>query len=273
MFKDVLLYLKDDGHEAEHTAITAEIAAAWGARLTGLAVAEPLAAHAEYLPPDALDRYREAWEARNARLGQVFKDGTAAFDITTEWRAVEDLRIDRAAVDIIAMHARYADVAVVGQVDPDRPADLVPADLPGQVALLAGRPVLALPYAWQPTAIGQRIVIGWNGGRESARAVADALPLLKAANEVAVLVVGQQGGLPGADITAYLARHGVRAEAVSLVNPDISVADALLSSAADQNADLLVMGAYGRSRLREMILGGTTRRILSEMTLPVLLSH
>lgn len=272
MFKDVLLYLKDDGHEAEHTAITAEMAAAWGARLTGLAVAEPLAAHAEYLPPDALDRYREAWEARNARLGQVFNDGTAAYDIATEWRAVEDLRIDRSAVDIIAMHAHYADIAVVGQVDPDRPADLVPGDLPGQVALLAGRPVLALPYAWQSTTIGQRVVVGWDGGRESARAVADAMPLLKAASEVAVLVVGG-GDLPGADIAAYLARHGVHAEAVALADSGISVADTLLSTAADRNADLLVMGAYGRSRLREMILGGTTRRILSEMTLPVLLSH
>lgn len=272
MFKDVLLYLKDDGHEAEHTAITAEMAAAWGARLTGLAVAEPLAAHAEYLPPDALDRYREAWEARNARLGQVFTDGTAAYDIATEWRAVEDLRIDRSAVDIIAMHARYADVAVVGQVDPDRPADLVPGDLPGQVALLAGRPVLALPYAWQFTTIGQRVVVGWDGERESARAIADAMPLLQAASEVAVLVVGE-GDLPGADIAAYLARHGVQAEAVALADSGISVADMLLSTAADRDADLLVMGAYGRSRLREMILGGTTRRILSEMTLPVLLSH
>ena len=273
MFKDILLYLKDDGHEVEHTAITAEMAAAWGARLTGLAVAEPLAAHAEYLPPDALDRYREAWEARNARLGQVFNDGTAAYDIATEWRAVEDLRIDRAAVDIIAMHARYADIAVVGQVDPNRPADLVPADLPGQVALLAGRPVLALPYAWEPTPIGQRIVIGWNGGREAARAIADAMPFLKAASEVAVLMVDRQGELPGADICGYLARHGVNVEAVALADSGISVADSLLSTAADRNADLLVMGAYGRSRLREMILGGTTRRILSEMTLPVLLSH
>lgn len=273
MFNDFLLYLKDDGHEAEHTATAAAMAAAWGARLAGLAVAEPLAAHAEYLPPDALDRYHEAWEARNARLGQVFSEGCADFSITTQWHSIKDLRIDRAAVDMIAMHARYADLTVVGQVDPNRPADLVPADLPGQAALLAGRPVLALPYAWASVPIGQRIVIGWDGGREAARAVADAMPFLQAASEVAVLMVDRQGDLPGADISAYLARRGVNVEAVALADSGISVADTLLSTAADRNADLLVMGAYGRSRLREMILGGTTRRILSEMTLPVLLSH
>ncbi|MDR9433652.1 MAG: universal stress protein [Spiribacter sp.] len=280
MIADILLYLNDDGHEHAHVGAAADVAQTHGARLTGLAVAEPLAAHAEYLPPDALDRYRDAWRSRNLRLADTFNEVLANRGLSTEWRSVEDLRVDRSTVDVIALQARYADLLIVGQVDPERPADLVPSDLPGQAAVMAGRPVLALPYAWEQRAIGKRIVIGWDGERESARAVADAMPFLQAADQVHVLVVGSQqgprerhGDLPGADIAAHLARHGVNVEASSQAISDIPVADALLSAAADRRADCLVMGAYGRSRFREMVLGGTTRRILNEMTLPVLLSH
>ena len=280
MYRDILVYLSDDGHEADHVASAADLAASHDAHLIGLAVAEPLAAHAEYLPPEALERYREAWQTRNRRLEQVFREVSGHHGLSTEWRSVEDLRVDRSTVDVIAMQARYADLLVLGQVDPDRPADLIPADLPGQAAVMAGRPVLALPYAWERRPIGRRVIIGWDGERESARTVSDALPLLRRAENVQVVVVGSQhgprdrhGDLPGADIAAHLARHGVPVEASSQGMTEIPVADALLSAAADSDADLLVMGAYGRSRFREMVLGGTTRRILGEMTLPVLMSH
>ena len=281
MVRSVLLYLHKDGHEADHVAAAADLATAHGAHLTGLAVAEPLAAHAEYLPPEALDRYREAWQIHNAGLETVFSEGVSQYSLSTEWRSVEDLRVDRSTLDVIAQQARYSDLLMVGQIDPDRPADLVPSDLPGQAAVLAGRPVLAIPYAWKRRAIGHRVIIGWDGGRESARAVGDALPLLRRADEVQVAVIGtgprglagRHGDLPGADIAAHLARHDIRVTATHQGSVDIPVADALLSAAADADADLLVMGAYGRSRFREMVMGGTTRRILSEMTLPVLLSH
>jgi len=280
MIRDILLYLNDDGHESSHVAAAADLAEAHAANLIGLAVAEPLAAHAEYLPPEALERYREAWKTRNERLAEVFADTAAHRDINTEWRAAEDLQVDRSTVDVIALQARYADLLVMGQIDPERPADLVPSDLPGQTAVMAGRPVLALPYAWTPRPIGRRVVIGWDGERESARAIHDALPLLTRAHWVEVLMVGDQsslqsrhGDLPGADIAAHLAHHGVSVQASTPSTTDISVADALLSAATQADADLLVMGAYGRSRFREMVLGGTTRRILSEMTMPVLLSH
>ncbi len=280
MYRDILVYLSDDGHAADHVASAADLAASHDAHLIGLAVAEPLAAHAEYLPPEALERYREAWQTRNRRLEQVFREVSGHHGLSMEWRSVEDLRVDRSTVDVIAMQARYADLLVLGQVDPDRPADLIPADLPGQAAVMAGRPVLALPYAWERRPIGRRVIIGWDGERESARTVSDALPLLRRAENVQVVVVGSQhgprdrhGDLPGADIAAHLARHGVPVEASSQGMTEIPVADALLSAAADSDADLLVMGAYGRSRFREMVLGGTTRRILGEMTLPVLMSH
>ena len=280
MIKDMLVYLGDDGHDADHVGAAADLASAQGAHLIGLAVAEPLAAHAEYLPPEALARYREAWQTRNSRLERIFTEASGHRGLGTEWRSVEDLRVDRGVVDVIALQARCVDLLVIGQMDPDRPADLVASDLPGQAAVMAGRPVLALPYAWARRPIGRRVIIGWDGERESARAVADALPLLGAAEHVEVVVVGAEpasrerhGDLPGADIAAHLARYGVNVTASSHAGADIAIADALLSAAADGDADLLVMGAYGRSRFREMILGGTTRRILSEMTLPVLMAH
>ena len=127
--------------------------------------------------------------------------------------------------------------------------------------------------------VGRRIMVAWNASREAARAVNDALPLLKGAEEVKILALTAQGGigahgdLPGADIAGHLARHGVRADAEHGVVRDIEVGPALLSAAADFGADLLVMGSYGRARMRELILGGVSREILRTMTVPVLMSH
>ena len=145
----------------------------------------------------------------------------------------------------------------------------------------AGRPVLAVPYAGKFDTIGKRIVIAWDARREAARAVADAVPLLEQAESVVTLSINPHGGaqagthgeIPGADIATHLARHGISVEAQQLVANDISVGDMLLSRLSDLTADLLVMGVYGHSRARELVLGGVTRHILNHMTVPVLLSH
>jgi nucleotide-binding universal stress UspA family protein len=136
-----------------------------------------------------------------------------------------------------------------------------------------------VPYAGTFKTIGQRVLVAWNAGREATRAVNDALPLLEGAAKVTVLAINPHGGLrghgevPGADIALHLARHGVRAEASAIKSDDVEIGALLLSQAADLNADLIVMGAYGHSRLREVVLGGATREILRSMTVPVLLSH
>ena len=129
--------------------------------------------------------------------------------------------------------------------------------------------------------VGRNVIIAWNNSRESARAVADALPLLTGAERVTILALNPKGGVeldghgdvPGADIALHLARHDVNVDAAQLVTEDVSVADMLLSRAADEGADLLVISAYGHSRLGELVLGGVTRSILAHMTLPVLMSH
>jgi len=151
------------------------------------------------------------------------------------------------------------------------------AFLPEELALGVGRPVLVVPRYGTFETVGQRVLIAWNGSREATRAVNDAIPILKMATKVTVLSVDPEGEpdrrLPGADLALHLARHGIAAEAESTQALDIGVGDVLLSRAADLGADLIVMGAYGHSRLREMMLGGATRHLLQHMTVPVLMSH
>ena len=149
------------------------------------------------------------------------------------------------------------------------------------MVLASGRPVLVVPYVGTYPRVGDRVMIAWDASREAARAVADALPLLQAAQQVITLSANpdsggrsdRHGDLPGADIARHLARHGVRVEAQRLSAKEISIADMLLNRIADEGIDLLVMGAYGHARVREIWLGGVTRRLMQHMTVPVFISH
>jgi nucleotide-binding universal stress UspA family protein len=187
-----------------------------------------------------------------------------------EWRsAVGD------PVDAMSLHARYADLVVVGQTDLSDGGQL-PAGFPERLVLGAGRPVLIVPYAGQFATLGKRILVAWKPSREATRAVTDAIALLQKADNVYVMAmnprVGEYGTVPGADIAVYLSRHGVRVE-VKTDYSGIDVGNELLSRASDLSADLIVMGGYGHSRLKELVLGGATRTILKSMTVPVLMSH
>lgn len=177
----------------------------------------------------------------------------------------------------LCLQARYADLLVLGQADPnDRDEGGLLLDLPEQVLLHAGRPVLLVPRSGSFTPPGRHALVAWNGSREAARAVSGALPLLQQVEQVTLAVLGtgqgDHGEEPGADIALYLARHDV--EVNVLVQPRPADAGlAILALAGELRADLLVMGAYGHSRWREMVLGGATRSILAQATLPVLLAH
>ncbi len=188
-----------------------------------------------------------------------------------EWRTAIDN-----PVDAMTLHARYADLVVIGQTDSTEETNLG-ADFPERLVLAAGRPVLILPSAGNFPGIGKRILVAWNAGLEATRALTDAIPLLQRADTVHVMAVnprqGEHGNVPGADIGLYLARHGVRVEVKTDQGAEIDVGNELLSRAADLDADLIVMGCYGHSRLKEWVLGGATRTILESMTVPVLMSH
>lgn len=177
---------------------------------------------------------------------------------------------------MLILNARHTDLVILGQSKTPALLDRHVAD---HVALGCGRPVLVVPYIGAGSTLGERVFIAWNGRREAVRAIHDALPLLERAKHVTVMAINpragaeEHGDVPCADICLHLARHGVEAEAAEVESGDVGVGDMLLSRAADASADLIVMGAYGHSRIRELMLGGVTKHLLEHMTVPVLMSH
>lgn len=133
--------------------------------------------------------------------------------------------------------------------------------------------MLIVPSGLDASSFGRRLLVAWNGSREAARAVRDAMPLLMQAESVTVLEIDPEDGRgTGADLVPVLARHEVRSDSHHMVSGGLAAGDCLLSMVADSGCDCLVMGAYGHSRLREIVLGGVTRTVLDQMTLPVLTS-
>ena len=192
-----------------------------------------------------------------------------------------DWQIGRGMVaEVVARRARTTDLVVLGQADPEHPLPPAARNLAEDVLMNSGRPLLLVPFAGRFDVLGTNVLIGWNATREAARAVHDALPLIAPTATVTVLTVerGRSGvepqETPGADIAEHLARWGMTVTAArTATDGTIADADALLSYASDIGADLLVVGGYGHSRARELVLGGVSRGLLQHMTVPVLMSH
>ncbi|RSZ57417.1 universal stress protein [Massilia atriviolacea] len=189
--------------------------------------------------------------------------------------------IDDDAGGGLCLHGRVADVIVLSQSDPDDGGPSLLADLPADVVLHAGKPVLMVPYSGERASIGQRVLVSWDASRQAAIALHLALPLLRQAASVELALFDTGPGshtvaeAQAADPRPYLARHGIEARFAvhALAHKRQPVGEALLALAAQKNADLLVMGAYGHSRVRETILGGVTRTLFESMSLPVLMAH
>jgi nucleotide-binding universal stress UspA family protein len=277
-YRDLLVVLDTDPSARVRIEIAAALADRFAAHLVGLyPLPMPEAPrHFGYYDPALLNPFFEELRARARdaadKTRQTFEHIASRRGVSAEWREIPE-----GADADPALHARYADLTILGQFDPDKPDTIRPR--PEQVTLVSGRPILVVPNVGNFADLGRRVVIGWNASREAARAVNDAMPLLTAAETVTVLTIDPREGprahgeLPGADISLHLARHGVKAEIERTVSADLPLGEVLLSRVADLGADLLVMGAYGHSRARELLLGGATRSLLRSMTLPVLMSH
>jgi nucleotide-binding universal stress UspA family protein len=206
-----------------------------------------------------------------ARL--AFHKAIETKSVPSEWRARNG-----SASEVLARCSAYADLVIVGQTERSG-SQVFNDDLPEAVAFTAGRPVLVVPYAGARRPVGETVLLCWNGSRESARAAADALPFLKAAKKVVVLMVDPMASTlhhddeTGARIAGWLARHGVKSTVQRDAASDADVGETILSRAAGYDVDLIVMGIYGHSRMRETVLGGVSRTMLSSMNVPVLMSH
>jgi nucleotide-binding universal stress UspA family protein len=179
------------------------------------------------------------------------------------------------AGEFLCQIARHLDLSVLAQTEPDTET---PEELLIEAALFgSGRPVLVVPYIQKAGLKLDRVMVCWDGSRNAARAIADAMPFLERSKAIDVVTVSRSEGardeLPGADIAQHLARHKLNVDLKRIVASDLDVTSTILSHAADSGADLIVMGGYGHSRLREFVLGGATRGILESMTVPTLMSH
>jgi len=279
-YKDMVVVLDSEPTARERTDLAAALAERFAAHLVGLyPLPTPQAPrHLGYYDPALLDPFfaelRERARGAAVKAREMFDHATGLRRLSAEWRELPEGRDADPA-----LHARYSDLTILGQLDPDRAETEMIRPRPEQVALASGRPVLIVPYAGHFANVGRRVLIAWGATREAARAVSDAMPLLVSAELVTVLTIDPREGpdghgeVPGADIALHLARHGVKAQIERTVSGGLPVGEVLLSRAADLGADLIVMGAYGHSRARELLLGGATRSVLRSMTVPVLMSH
>jgi nucleotide-binding universal stress UspA family protein len=278
--KDLLLHL-DQGPTAQvRVAATMALADRFGANVKALhLIPEPFmpGVVGHHMPDDVVREHLARAEAEAADILTATREEAArrgvALTIVRESGPLDRLP------SLLARHARYADLAIVGRPDPAA-GGADDALLVEAAFMDTGRPALLLPPEGTPTLPPWRALVAWDGSREIARATSDALPLLQLADSVVVLIVdgrdaqGHVGGhAPGAEIAGHLGRHGVKAEVKQVPGGGGGTGAVILAQAQEEAADLLVLGGYGHSRLREMMLGGVTRHMLEHATLPLLISH
>ena len=280
-YKEILVVIDNAAGAAQRIAPAAALAAAFGARLTGFfASGYPLTTAYGDLSgaPQLVEAYMEAQRSEANAAEAAFHQALATVKLTGARTHEWDYREAEATPSVIALAALY-DLIVVGQPNPDSGLANAFGLRPEEIVLGAGRPVLVVPYAGNFAALGKRVLVGWNRRREAVRALHDAMPVLERAEAVAVVEVDpaepllSEPDVSAQSIADALTRRGVRATGETQVAGDMGVDDLLMSRAADFGADLLVMGAYGHSRLREFVLGGVSRGIFRQMTLPILMAH
>jgi nucleotide-binding universal stress UspA family protein len=276
-YKDMLVQVDSSSSSTERLDVATRLARAFDAHLIGLYVAAlaPIHQYAEAdFGPDLVEAHDKYMREAADEAERKFRSGIEAASVKSEWR-----RMEGNLPELVLLNARYVDLVVLGQRDPERLDPGTSPELPEHVLLDVGRPVLVVPRAGTFPTVGERVLVAWTPSRGAVRAVNDALPLLQRAKQVKVLAInpevglGGHGEIPGADVALHLARHGVKAEASQVETADKRIGITLLAEAEKFGADLIVCGAFGRSRFRELVLGGVTRRLLSEAKIPVLFSR
>jgi nucleotide-binding universal stress UspA family protein len=277
-FKTILVHVDQSEHNAARVRIAAKIAIAENAHLVGAA----MPGISRFIYQDrAIDLNRTVVSTHVDALREGATKALNEFETIAGQMGVLSCEM-RLVIDEpeagLCLQARYSDLVVVGQADPEESTSRVIADLPEFVVLNCARPVLIVPYAGKFETVGSNVLVAWDGSMEATRAVTNAIPLLKHAKNVAVVLFNTSkrsdvhGEQPGADIALFLARHDIKVEVLQQ-RTNIDIGNALLSLTVDHSSDMIVMGCYGHTRFREVLLGGVTMTILKTMTVPVMMSH
>jgi nucleotide-binding universal stress UspA family protein len=280
MYKDILIPDVNTDSERAPTAAAMALAEAFGAHVAMLVtidVPAPMPSDWGAMAYDLYARLHEEARKRAHDRADALRGKFAHSTVPLEIRTAEAVSLY--PQNAAALQARYADLTVLPAMPRDGTENMFVHDYFHDILRHSGRPVLVVPDGNTAALPPKRVVIAWKPTREASRAIADAMPLLRKADAIDVLVIdpvvgeSAHGGEPGADIAAHLARHGLKVEVVTRPSMNFSVTYALLEYARTVGADLIVAGGYGHSRLREAMLGGTTRELLQTTHLPVLFSH
>ncbi|WP_419912409.1 universal stress protein [Hoeflea sp.] len=277
-YKTVLVILRSE-EDCDHVLDEAiQMTRSFDAHLIGLhaeaAVKVSYAAPIEIPDASVFQTDQGEMDERMGAMGSKFKEKCDREGVSWEWRPIRSLSGDNALSALSS--ARCADIVVVRQHEEEKEDDS--ADLEALV-LEGGRPVLFVPYVGRTTGPIKKAVVGWNGSREAARAVWDSLPFLTAAESVEILCVDpeenveQSKSMAGAEIAAALTRHGAKVSVNTEISDGLPAAAIIQNRMADTGADLLIMGAYSKSRLREYLFGGVTRTMLQSMPNLTLMSR
>jgi len=279
-YKTILMHCNDKRRIKALLAPVVRLAEQFQSHLIGLSVVPPVAVIPTGVPgaPDTmvLDEHCKIYRSENPAMKAAFEEAALDRGFVAEWR--DDDAGAFSVADTVLPYARAVDLVAVSQSDPEWPMSGY-LDIADRLVIEGGRPVLIIPNSGQYERVGDRVLVAWNARREAARAVFDALPVLQRAKEVRVVWVNPQSeretaqDVPAADICTALARHGVKCQATEQVAPRAGVGETLSACAKEFGADLLVMGCYGHTRLREFVFGGASRHILYNMAVPVLMSH
>ncbi|ANW06097.1 hypothetical protein LMTR13_34315 [Bradyrhizobium icense] len=275
MIKDIVVNLATGNSRDPTTAYAISVARMFDAQIAGIAMCHSpaiVAGGMEAVPADVIESLRE--ESARAANGAIerFKQAAAQAHLPAEAQMVE------ASIGgtprIFGHIARTFDLAIVAQTQPEA---VTSTDVAAEAAMFeSGRPIVVVPSIQKDGIKLGCILVCWDGSRTAARALADSMPFLERAKSIEVINVGngrREAEESLAAVGRHLARHGLNCSAKALIADGTDVTNVILSHAADLSADLIVMGGYGHSRLREFVLGGVTRGILDTMTVPVLMSH
>ncbi len=277
MYRDILVHVDASEAGAGRLALALALASRFGARLSGLHVVPRPDLRPLYKPSVAEQVAHEVTKAAGeaARKAEaLFRERTGGAEVETGYRTEEGDIAER-----LCRASALADLVVIGQSDTENPPDTALFSLAEKVLLECSAPVLVVPAKFWAREIADTVLVAWDGSAEASRAARDALPFLGDAQRVEIVAVEPDSehasGEPAdpAAMAAHLARHGVATGAATLAPGDREVSAVLLARAHEIGADLMVLGAWGHARLRELLLGGTTRGVLETADIPVLLSR